>query len=406
MPPPLSPFSIFHFLFSNFPHFFACYPPRFRVRRHHILHRRKLRLRSPLQNSFNHFRNPQKRQSPLQKRRHRHLIRRIQRARPSPALFHRLPRQPQTRKPPRRSLLKIQPPQFPPIQVHLRSRNPRRIRQRILNRHPHIRRPQLRQHRPVHILHHRMNRRLRMNHHLNLLRLHPKQPPRLNHLESLVHHRRRINRDPVPHPPIRMSQRLLRRHIRQILQRRLPKRPARRRQNNPQHFPMRPAAQALVYRVVLAVHRQQFLPRLLHRRHHQLAGRHQHFLIRKRNHLPQLDRLVSSFQSHHAHGRGHHNLRRPIRPNRQHPLAPMMNRRQRSNPLLAQPRGKLVRKRRRSHRHHLRPVPLNLSNKFFDVRPRSQPHHAKLPRQRFHHGQTLPPNRSRATQYRNSLHPV
>ena len=33
-----------------------------------------------------------------------------------------------------------------------------------------------------------------------------------------------------------------------------------------------------------------------------------------------------------------------------------------------------------------------------------QPHHAKLPSQSFHHGQSLPPDRSRATQYRNIFH--
>src|ERR1700739_405542 len=203
-----------------------------------------------------------------------------------------------------------------------------------------------------------------------------------------------------------MSQRLLRRHIRQILQRRFPERPARSRQNNPQHFPMRPAAHALVHRIVLAIHRQQLFPRLLHRRHHQLARRPQHFFIRERNHLPQLDRLVSSFESHDTHGRRHHNLRRPMRPNRQHPLAPMMNRRQRRDPLVLQFCSARASERRRSHRHHFRPVPLNLPNKFFDVRPSRQPHHAKLPRQSLHHGQSLPPNRSRATQYRDSLHPV
>src|SRR5208283_3130354 len=68
-------------------HLFPRHPPCLCIRRQHILHTLKLHSRCPPQHPLNHFRYPRKRQPLLQKRRHRHLIRRIQRAGPCPALL-------------------------------------------------------------------------------------------------------------------------------------------------------------------------------------------------------------------------------------------------------------------------------------------------------------------------------
>src|SRR5258708_19301841 len=76
-----------------------------------------------------------------------------------------------------------------------------------------------------------MNRRLRMNHHFNLLRPHPKEPVRLDDLEAFVHHRRGINGDAIAHAPVRMRERLLWRDTLQRRQRRFAKRSTRDRKS-------------------------------------------------------------------------------------------------------------------------------------------------------------------------------
>src|SRR5271157_3238161 len=113
---------------SQLRHLFPSHSPRLQIRRQHILHAFKLHSRRPPQHPLHHFRYPQEAQPSFQKRRYRHLIRRVQRARPCPALLQRLPRQSQTRKPPRRRLLKIQSFQFLPIQRHLVRCHPPRVR--------------------------------------------------------------------------------------------------------------------------------------------------------------------------------------------------------------------------------------------------------------------------------------
>src|ERR1700674_273131 len=122
-----------------------------------------------------------------------------------------------------------------------------------------------------------------MDDHVDLLRTHPKKPPRLNHFEAFVHHCRGVNVDAVSHAPVGMSQRLLRGDARQRLEWRLAERAARSRQNKAPYFALGSAAQALMYGVVFTVYWQNFLTRLLRRGHDQLACRHQYFLVRERN---------------------------------------------------------------------------------------------------------------------------
>ena len=85
------------------------------------------------------------------------------------------------------------------------------IRERVLDRQPHVGDAQLRDHRAVDELHHRVHDRLRMDHDVDLIGADAEQPVRLDHLEALVHQRRRIDRDLPPHPPRRMLQRVVRR---------------------------------------------------------------------------------------------------------------------------------------------------------------------------------------------------
>ena len=62
---------------------------------------------------------------------------------------------------------------------------------------------------------------------LDLVRCHPEQPFRLDHLEALIHHRSGIDRDLGTHRPVRMLQRLRFRHMRQLLERLAPERTTR-----------------------------------------------------------------------------------------------------------------------------------------------------------------------------------
>src|SRR2546422_6480716 len=74
-----------------------------------------------------------------------------------------------------------------------------------------------------------MDRGLRMNYHVDLVRAHPKEPACFDDFEAFVHHRGRINGDAVSHAPVGMRKRLFDRDVRQRGQRRLSKRTARRR---------------------------------------------------------------------------------------------------------------------------------------------------------------------------------
>ena len=68
--------------------------------------------------------------------------------------------------------------------------------------------PELREHRAVDVLDQRMDDALRMDDDLDRLARRAEQPVRLDHLEALVHHRRRVDRDLAAHRPVRMRARL------------------------------------------------------------------------------------------------------------------------------------------------------------------------------------------------------
>ncbi len=72
----------------------------------------------------------------------------------------------------------------------------------------------------VNVLDHRMDDALRMDHDLDRSRADAEQPVRLDHLEPLVHHRRRVDGDLAAHHPVRVRARFVRRDLREIRQRR------------------------------------------------------------------------------------------------------------------------------------------------------------------------------------------
>ena len=71
-----------------------------------------------------------------------------------------------------------------------------------------------------------------MHHHVNPVHRNIEKPTRLDDLETLVHHRRGINRHLRTHLPARMIERLLDGHLRKVFGS-VQKRTATRRQNQP-----------------------------------------------------------------------------------------------------------------------------------------------------------------------------
>jgi hypothetical protein len=104
-----------------------------------------------------------------------------------------------------------------------------------------------------------------------------------NHLQALVHHRRRIDRDLRPHRPVRVPERLLGRGGRHGLPRPVAERAAGSSQDDPLDFVDRVSVKRLKDRVVLRIDRQDRPSGLARRRHEEIAGADQAFLVGKRH---------------------------------------------------------------------------------------------------------------------------
>ena len=135
-----------------------------------------------------------------------------------------------------------------------------------------------------------MNRGLRMDHDVDLLRAHAEEPASFDNFEAFVHHSGGIDSDAISHAPVGMGKSLLGGDVCQRRQRRLSKRTARRRQDQPPHFPVCSAPQTLMHGVVFAIHGQEFAPGFSGRGHHKLARRDQDLFVRQRNRLSDLRR--------------------------------------------------------------------------------------------------------------------
>jgi hypothetical protein len=100
----------------------------------------------------------------------------------------------------------------------------------------------------------RVHDRLGMHHYLDALVRHSEQVMGLDHLEPLVHQGRGIDRDPPPHVPRRVRQRLFRADLAEIGP--APERPAGRRQHETVDCPWRRSGEELLERGVLGIHGQ------------------------------------------------------------------------------------------------------------------------------------------------------
>ncbi len=119
---------------------------------------------------LDHVRDRREAEPPLEKPRDRHFVRRVQHHRQAALRLERAIREPQARERVRVGRVEIEPPRPREIERRQRRRPPLRIRERVLDRQPHVGDAELRDHRPVDELDHRVHDRLRVDDHVDLSR--------------------------------------------------------------------------------------------------------------------------------------------------------------------------------------------------------------------------------------------
>ena len=178
----------------------------------------------------------------------------------------------------------------------------------VLDRKLHVGRAELGNQRPVDEFDERMDDRLRMDEHGEPLRRQAEQPPRLDELQSLVHHRRRVDRNLRAHRPGRMPQRLLRRRRRKLLCRPRAKRSATGREHDPLHLGGGARPQGLVDRRVLAVDRQDLGAGPGSQSHHEWPSHHERLFVGERHRLARLDGRPGAPQTSRTRNGRHHTV--------------------------------------------------------------------------------------------------
>ena len=88
---------------------------------------------------------------------------------------------------------------------------------RVSNGNTHIGDPQLGDYRTVNEFHQGMHNALRMDHHIDLISTHPKEPSCFDHLKPFVHHCCRIYGNLSPHPPVWMLEGIVDRDLAKLL---------------------------------------------------------------------------------------------------------------------------------------------------------------------------------------------
>src|SRR5229473_1477281 len=131
---------------------------------------------------------------------------------------------------------------------------------------------------------------------------------RLDDLERLVHQRRRIDGDLLPHLPGGMAQRLVHRGVGHAGGRRGAERATRRREDQARHLGRLPARDALQCRAVLGVDRHHLAAALARRARHELARHNQGFLVRQGHPLAGPERRQRRLEPRRPHDPVHHDL--------------------------------------------------------------------------------------------------
>ena len=219
-----------------------------------------------------------------------------------------------------------------------------------------------------------------MDDHLDLLARGTEKPMRFDDFETLVHHRRRIDRDLAPHAPAWMGTGLIGRHADQLTHRRGAEGTARSSQQDPAYAALfghaRVASrQTLEDRVVLAVDRQQGCAAFPHSRHEHPAGEHQRLLVGEQNALARARRSHRRSEPRPAYDRGDDGI--DFRQCRGFPQALGAGEHPRRQALPAHRRGQLARRIRVQQRGKLRPETGDHFEQSFPLPVRRQRRHGE-----------------------------
>ena len=152
-----------------------------------------------------------------------------------------------------------------------------------------------------------MHNRLRVNQHLNLVSFYAEEPFGFDHLETLVHHRSRVDGDLCTHIPCRVAQGVSLGHMGNLLHRLQTERTARGRQQDLLDGVLILTDETLEDGRVLTIDRQDGGVVLLGQLQDQFTGNHQCLLVGETNRLTCLDGMDGGVQTGETdHGSKHH----------------------------------------------------------------------------------------------------
>ncbi len=210
-------------------------------------------------------------------------------------------------------LFKAQIPELPEVEVLKQRGAALRIRQRKLDRKPHVRYAELGDHGAVHQLHHRVYDALGVNHHSNVLRLDGKEVHGLHKLQPLVHQRGAVHGNLRAHAPVGMRHRLRGRNALQLLALLPAEGAAGAGEQDLVQLAFSPAHETLEDGGMLRIHGHDLRALLLCPRHDEIARADKRLLVGKGDALFRVDGGKRRPEPHRAGDRRHHAVALPER---------------------------------------------------------------------------------------------
>ena len=178
----------------------------------------------------------------------------------------------------------------------------------ILNRETHVGHSQLSLNRTVGKLHSTVDYRLRMNQHLDLVGIDTEKPFSLDDLESLVHHRRRVDGDLRSHVPCGMAQGIILSHLLQLLASEQAERASTCREQNLLYLIVALTHNALENGGMLTIHRQYRSMVFLCQLAYQCTSHNKRFLVGETDGLASLYGMYRRRETGKAHHSGENHI--------------------------------------------------------------------------------------------------
>ena len=240
-----------------------------------------------------------------------------------------------------------------------------------------------------------------MDHRVDPLARQTEEEVRLDHLEALVHHRRRIDRDLRAHLPRRMRERVVDGDRVEGLEAPLAEGAARGREHEAAGLAGRARAQGLVDRAVLGVDRDQLGAALLRLREDELARHDERLLVREGQALAGPHRGPGRTQPQRAHESPDDRVRVRM-------AGGLVEAFHAGHDPAAEPGRQHLRKARNVlgavDRDELRPELRGLLGELFDRAPGGERHHPEPVRHGCHHVERRAADRAGRAQNREGFH--